>query len=46
MASARKQTGLIRKRKHNKAGSTRKAKVRNNGTTKTAAELFGDEENK
>lgn len=46
MASSRKQTGLIRKRKHNKAGAKRKATVRSAGTTKTAAELFGDEENK
>ena len=44
MASAAKRTGVIRKRKKSKAGNKRKAKVRNNGTTKTAAQLFGDEE--
>lgn len=44
MASSRKQTGLIRKRKHSKAGSKRKSQVRNNGTTVSAAVLFGDEE--
>jgi hypothetical protein len=44
MASTRKQTKLIRKRKSAKAGAQRKAKVRNNGTTPTAAELFGDED--
>ncbi len=44
MASSRKQTKLIRKRKSAKAGSTRKSKVRNNGTTPTTTELFGDEE--
>ena len=44
MASAAKQTGIIRKRKQSKAGNKRKAKVRNNGTTQTAAQLFGDEE--
>lgn len=44
MASTRKQTKVIRKRKAAKAGNNRKAKVRNNGTTLTAAQLFGDEE--
>ncbi len=44
MASSRKQTKLIRKRKSAKAGAQRKAKVRNNGTTQSQAELFGDEE--
>ena len=44
MASTRKQTKLIRKRKAAKAGNTRKSKIRNNGTTLSAAELFGDEE--
>lgn len=44
MASAAKQTGIIRKRKKTKAGNKRKAKLRNNGTTPTAAKLFGDEE--
>ena len=32
------------KRKKSKAGNKRKAKLRNNGTTPTAAQLFGDEE--
>ncbi len=44
MASSRKQTKLIRKRKSAKAGSKRKSQVRNNGTTESAATLFGDEE--
>ena len=44
MASTRKQTSLIRKRKAAKAGNKRKAKLRNQGTTTTAAQLFGDEE--
>lgn len=44
MASSRKQTGTIRRRKAAKAGNKRKAKLRNNGTTQTAAQLFGDEE--
>lgn len=43
MASSRKQTKLIRKRKSNKSGNKRKATVRNQGTTVTEAELFGDE---
>ncbi|MEM7647197.1 MAG: hypothetical protein AAF203_09825 [Pseudomonadota bacterium] len=44
MASPAKRTGLIRKRKKSKAGNKRKAQVRNNGTTQTAAELFGDDQ--
>ena len=44
MASTRKQTKLIRKRKSGKAGNARKAKIRNNGTTVPASVLFGDEE--
>ena len=44
MASAAKRTGTIRKRKQAKAGNKRKAKLRNQGTTPTAAQLFGDEE--
>lgn len=44
MASPAKQTATIRKRKKSKAGNKRKAKLRNNGTTPTAAQLFGDEE--
>ena len=44
MASSRKQTSTIRKRKAAKAGNKRKAKLRNQGTTPTAAVLFGDEE--
>ena len=44
MASAAKRTGIIRKRKRTKAGNKRKAKIRNTGTTQTAAQLFGDEE--
>jgi hypothetical protein len=44
MASAAKRTGVIRKRKKSKAGNKRKSQVRNNGTTPTSAQLFGDEE--
>ena len=42
MASATKQTELKRKRRDSKMGQTRKAKNRNEGTTKSAADLFGD----
>ena len=45
MASASKQTELQRKRRDAKMGQTRKAKNRNQGTTKSAAELFGDNNN-
>ncbi len=44
MASTRKQTKLIRKRKAGKAGNKRKAKIRNQGSTPTASELFGDDQ--
>lgn len=44
MASPTKKTSIIRKRKSAKAGSVRKAKVRNQGTTVSASQLFGDEE--
>ncbi len=43
MSSPAKQTSLIRKRKRTKMGKKRKAKDRNQGTTKTPADLFGDE---
>lgn len=43
MASASKQTETIRSAKKKSAGSKRKAKNRNQGTTKPAAVLFGDE---
>lgn len=43
MASATKKTELKRKRSVAKQGKTRKAKNRNQGTTRSAAELFGDE---
>ena len=42
MASATKKTQRIRKRKQAKKGKVRKAQNRNNGTTKTPSELFGD----
>ena len=42
MASPTKRTDLIRERKKTKAGNKRKAKDRNQGTTKTAKELFQD----
>ena len=44
MASPAKQTSMIRKRKQASAGKKRKAGLRNQGTTKSAAELFGDNE--
>lgn len=44
MASPTKQTKVIRKRKKSKAGNKRKAKLRNQGTTPTPAQLFQDEE--
>ena len=43
MASATKKTELKRKRATAKQGKVRKAKNRNQGTTRSAAELFGDE---
>ena len=42
MASPTKRTDLIRERKKTKAVNKRKAKDRNQGTTKTAKELFQD----
>lgn len=44
MASPTKKTEIIRKRKKSRAGHKRKAQVCNQGTTKTAAQLFGDDE--
>lgn len=43
MASATKRTTRIRKVKLAKKGKVRKAKNRNEGTTKSPAKLFGDE---
>ena len=43
MASPTKQTEIIRERKRSNQGKKRKAKERNQGTTKSAAQLFGDE---
>ena len=43
MASPTKNVKGIRKAKDAKAGKKRKAKIRNHGTTKSKAELFGDE---
>lgn len=42
MASPTKITKFRRKRKKNKAGKKRKAGLRNKGTTKSRAALFGD----
>lgn len=42
MASKTKRTESIRKNKARKAGAKRKATLRNKGTTKTPAALFGD----
>ena len=44
MASATRKLKLIRKRKNGRMGSKRKAKNREQGTTKSKAELFGDDE--
>ncbi len=43
MASATKQTTTIRKRKRAGKGNKRKAQIRNQGTTQSQTELFGDE---
>lgn len=42
MASPTKKTKLIRKRKEANKGKDRKRVIKSNGTTKTAADLFGD----
>lgn len=44
MASPTKRTGIIRKRKKTAQGRKRKSELRNQGSTKSAAELFGDKE--
>jgi hypothetical protein len=43
MASKTKRTELIRKRKVTSHGRVRKNSVNKNGTTQSAAALFGDE---
>ncbi len=42
MASATRKLKLIRKRKLSRMGKKRKTANRENGTTKSKAELFGD----
>jgi hypothetical protein len=42
MASKTKKLELIRKNRNSKMGQKRKSKNRNEGTTKTQKELFGD----
>jgi hypothetical protein len=42
MASKTKHTEHVRKRKVARAGTKRKAALRNGGTTKSQKELFGD----
>jgi hypothetical protein len=42
MASKTKKLEFIRSRKKTKKGQERKAALRNKGTTKSQAELFGD----
>jgi len=42
MASKTKKLELIRKKRNTRMGQKRKAKNRNEGTTKTKADLFGD----
>lgn len=44
MASPTKKTESIRAKKKQRQGSARKGKVRQNGTTLSKAELFGDDE--
>ena len=44
MASPEKQTSSIRRNKTAKAGKKRKTENRNKGTTKSKAELFGDDQ--
>ncbi len=46
MSSPDKQTSSVRERKEAKRGKKRKAKIRREGTTQSAAQLFGDEEAK
>lgn len=43
MASPTQQTRLKRKRKESASGKKRKAKNRAEGTTRSMAELFGDD---
>lgn len=42
MASATKKTTAIRQNKRTKMGKSRKAKEQNQGTTRTAQQLFGE----
>ena len=42
MASKTKRTETIRQRKRSTSGRKRKAKLRSEGTTRSAKELFGD----
>ncbi len=42
MAAASRKTNKKRKAKLAKSGKVRKAQIRTKGTTKSAAELFGD----
>lgn len=44
MSSPAKQTAKIRERKRANQGRKRKARLRTQGSTQSAAELFGDEE--
>lgn len=44
MASASKITEFRRKRKKSNMGKSRKAKNRNQGTTRSEKELFGDKD--
>lgn len=46
MASKTRATELKRIRRDKRMGTTRKAKNRNQGTTKSASVLFGDEKQK
>ncbi|MEZ4870856.1 MAG: hypothetical protein R2827_01160 [Bdellovibrionales bacterium] len=44
MASPTKRTKIIRRAKIKRTGQKRKGQVRQQGTTKSSAELFGDNE--
>lgn len=44
MSSPTSRTTLRRKRRDSRKGNTRKAKLRSQGSTKSKAKLFGDDE--
>lgn len=46
MASPTKKLRIVRKRKEHGRGQKRKSKERSQGSTRSAAELFGDNDSK